>query len=93
MIVKDGNNYYRQENVDIGICILLVAFVITELEHHPFRILDLIYLILLTLIIVRNLVSLYANIRISGIEMLVYQILIILSIVILPRFKVLQHPL
>lgn len=92
MIDAKGHTYVREEKSSIAVLLLLGIYVLSELEHHPFRILDLIYLILISLLLVRQLLSLYANVSISKPESVAYMVLIVLSISFLPRFKTLQHP-
>jgi len=93
MIDAKGHTYIREEKSSVAVLLLLGIYVLSELEHHPFRILDLIYLILISLLLVRQLLSLYANASISKPESVIEGILIVLAISILPRFKMLQNPL
>ena len=54
IVQKDGYEYLMMEYVNITVSVVVLLYILLDLQHHPFRWIDLLNVLVFVYIIVRN---------------------------------------
>lgn len=88
---KDGYQYLLSEYVSIIVSAIVLLYMLIDLQNHPFRYIDLIYVLVFVYVIVRNFISAYdTKTRLSDSEEYITAGLVFVLLAFVSRINLLQ---